>query len=518
MKKFDWHKLSETFYSVKEWVIKNKFLVILFLVSTSFFIWQHYSNLSWDFSSFVMNAKYWAGAGNYYVTLWPPLMPFIILILSPFTWAASEYLFITIVSALFMFSTIKLSAALKVNKELFYLLSLSPYAFYYSFLNGTELLSLMLLNLFVSSLLTKKIYSGIYLGLACLARYNFFIFAPLLVFSKNAKFIPVAVLLFLFTLTPWFVYNYFNSGNFFTSMADSYAQNVKYRAIYSPQPVNFLQLFDVVSFLAPIFTLGVFLTLKNWKKYFPKKIRLLRFFSAQKASLIIFGIMILSIFQYSQIPNKDERYLFPVILPASYFSLLGLMELKKRSQTFYEFSVCILVLLIAGFVMIIVPSYFNIKDRYIYSVNLLDSLKIQNCRTLSNAWAFLDYFGKTTEVYPRKEVLRNSLDSGNYVLFFYSTPEPTYVFNKTFLGEFSNYRIFENDQFILFGNTSKCNPERKVDQPFIKSLNESIFDAYNYSINTNPCFYLFDGRDFLEKSCNLINGKGFNLDTYRAWQ
>src|SRR5437016_2218738 len=109
MKKFSRPKISKEFGLVKKWIVKNKFIVTLFFLSTSFFLYHHYSNLSWDFSIFVLNAKYWVGSSNYYEVLRPPLMSFLILILSPLTWQVSEYIYIIIISAVFMFSTIKLS-------------------------------------------------------------------------------------------------------------------------------------------------------------------------------------------------------------------------------------------------------------------------------------------------------------------------------------------------------------------------------------------------------------------------
>ena len=160
----------------------NKFLLIVFLLSTLFFIWQH-SAVSWDFTVYADNARYWSG-GSYYEVSRPPLLPFI---LYPLNNAFSEYVFIIIASLLFLYSTVKLADKLKISRELFYLFSLSPMVLFFGLLNGTELLSLALLELFFVYVIEKKARSGIFLGLACLARYNFLIFLSLFGYTNYLR-------------------------------------------------------------------------------------------------------------------------------------------------------------------------------------------------------------------------------------------------------------------------------------------------------------------------------------------
>ena len=100
---------------ILQWIFKNKLLVILFVLSTAFFVYQHFINFSWDFATYEDNARYWAGQGSYYETGRPPLVPFLLFI-------GGEYLFIVLSSLLFLYATIKLADAMKLRREFFYLL------------------------------------------------------------------------------------------------------------------------------------------------------------------------------------------------------------------------------------------------------------------------------------------------------------------------------------------------------------------------------------------------------------
>src|SRR3989344_3792254 len=134
-------------------MVKNRYLLLIFILSTSFFIYQHSVNLSWDFSAYVSNAQYWAGDRDYYEPYRPPLMPLSLIILSIFSWKFAEYIFIILVSLLFLYSSSRVAEALNVDKALFYLFSLSPFALFHGMISGTEILSLSLLELFVVSLI-----------------------------------------------------------------------------------------------------------------------------------------------------------------------------------------------------------------------------------------------------------------------------------------------------------------------------------------------------------------------------
>src|SRR3989338_9343912 len=94
---------------IKEIILGKKALFFLYLFSTIFFLWQHTTGISWDFTSYVLNAKYIFSNGLYFEWYRAPLMPFMLGILSVFGWKLAEYLFIVLVSSLYLFSCIKFS-------------------------------------------------------------------------------------------------------------------------------------------------------------------------------------------------------------------------------------------------------------------------------------------------------------------------------------------------------------------------------------------------------------------------
>ena len=82
----------------KDFIKENKFLIVLFILSTSFFILQHYHSTSWDFMVYVLNAEYWKGESSYFELMRAPMISFTIMIFSPLGWVIAEYLFIIFVS------------------------------------------------------------------------------------------------------------------------------------------------------------------------------------------------------------------------------------------------------------------------------------------------------------------------------------------------------------------------------------------------------------------------------------
>ena len=209
-------------FPVKIETLKENIIIIsLFLFSTSFFIYQHTTGISWDFSSYVLNAKYLFSNGTYFEWFRPPLTPITIGIFSIFGWIIAEYLYIILVSSLFLFSSVKISKKFGVQKELFYIISLSFFTLNNGLNVGTELLTLSLLELVIVYLDNYK--SGIFMVLSILTRYNNIIYLPLLLFKKEPKKIFTSCILIGLILFPWLIFNFYKTGDPFTSITDLYA-------------------------------------------------------------------------------------------------------------------------------------------------------------------------------------------------------------------------------------------------------------------------------------------------------
>ena len=484
---------SNKLYMILQWIFKNKLLVILFALSTTFFVYQHFVNFSWDFATYEDNARYWAGQGSYYEPGRPPLVPFLLMLVG------GEYLFIVLSSMLFLYATIKLADAMKLRREVFYLLLLSPFVLFFGLINGTELLSLALLEMFLAFI--GKRYSGIFLGIACLARYNFVIFAPLLLADRNPKKVVLNILFFILPFLPWFLYNFYLTGNAFTSLADSYAINVKFR-YYFTQPFSYVHLATAITFLLPVFAYGLFRTLKSM--HFKR-------LENEKYNILMLAIMVLSVYLYSSTFSKELRYLFPLALPVAYFSYKGFDLLRKKPKIFLLTIIVALNLVL--FASMNISANYESKNKYADAINVLRTNGIENCRLMTNAWPLTNYLDMPSEPFPRKELVQQSIDEGNFILFFYSIGDPEWGQNKTFLEQYKT--VYKNREFIILGNASRCISQEKINQTYLSMLHNKIFLVYNVSINTNPCFVMFSGNSFLESSCSLVNLKGFVTDENR---
>jgi hypothetical protein len=475
--------------------------LVIFLATTCFFLYQHHVNTEWDFSVYVLNAKYLAGSGDYFEILRPPMVPSILVIFSPVGWKVSEYLFIVFTSLLFLYSNLRLARTVGLDDRLFYLCSFTPLVVFYGTLYGPNLLAMALLELFLVYVLERNEAAGTVLALACLTRYNFIIFLPTIFLIKDWKKILWSLLLFGLVFSPWLAFNHVRYGNFFTSIADSYALNVKFRG-YVDQPTGIIHILAAFCFLFPVFFFGVYLTLSNKR-------------GDKKTYDAFFAILfLLSLYQFDAIPFKHISYMMPITLPIAYFSAIGLEWLMENTDRIFHLMVAAIVL--SGLLELMIIDIFHPYDdgsKYINAISALEQLGIRDCDLRSNAWPLLSYFGKTSGPFPRQEMLSNALDNGDFVLLFFSVAEPDYTANETFISQHSI--LLETRDFVLLGDVGTCNPERIVDKSYLSHTRDIFLETTGVEININPCFIFFENFPTLEKMCNFGNLHGFVLDENR---
>ncbi len=79
-------KIKKKLKNIKNNILKNKhtliYMFVLFIISTSYFLYQNINNYSWDFVSYLLNYEYLFQEGNYFEILRPPMMPFLLGVLS----------------------------------------------------------------------------------------------------------------------------------------------------------------------------------------------------------------------------------------------------------------------------------------------------------------------------------------------------------------------------------------------------------------------------------------------------
>ncbi len=514
---------------IKDIELPDKKILIMFTLATAYFLFQHYISLSWDFASYVENAKYSVSDGTYFEPLRPPLMPFILGLLSIFGFRMAEFIYILLASVLFMHSSQRLAESLNFDKVAFYALSLTPYILVNGLYNGTELLSIAFLELSIAMLIRQKSISGFYLGLSALSRYTGLALFPLLFMIGNVKKITKAFILFGTPLGIWFIYNYLKWGNFFTSIADQYANNILYREyLISPvEPVHFL---IVLNIFAPFFILGLGIEIYRFIKYiYNQKDNIITgirsTFDDKKAELIMFAILIFSILSYSNIPIKDSRYLFTLTLPAIYYSYIGLRHLANKIKR--PITTVAIIMFLLSFSAIIgseiatteqlpirpITPYYDTPDKYLDSIDILKDKGLDSCSVMSNAWVLMNYLGQTSKDFPRQEFVKEELDRGEIIIMFYSVGEPEYVRDKEFMDSLPT--IHKTQEYIILGKETSCLPQEVVDSSYLEKLDDIIYKMQGTDINTNPCIILFGRKPLLEKSCNLINFNGFRLDENR---
>lgn len=489
---------------LRAFILRNFFILIMFFISLIYFLIQHYFNLTWDFKVYVMNARYLFLNGGYFEVYRAPLAS---LFLGLFIWIGKlgEYFYIILVSLLFFYSSIKLSDALyekyffkfKINKNfsriVFYGLSLNFFTLHYGVLVGTELLGLALFELFLAFFILNK-KSGHLLGLACLTRYNFFIFSFLLLINKDYKKILKNLALFLLILIPWYVFNLIKWGNGFTSIISSYSLNILSR-LDKIQSFDFSFILIVINWLIPLFLLGLIIAFYYHKKY------------SLKYPFLFSLIFILIIFDFYNTPFKIVRYLFNLILPVTFFSSITIFYFYRKIKIPKEKISKIISVLLIGILFIssinllfnpFSPSLLDLhKSEKIYQNIAIDisQSKLSNCHFLSSHWVLINYY------YPCSTFMNwninKSLSEGYPIILFYKISTIDDKYNKS---EINNYNFVSktSDYAILAPKNMTnltCVKWQKYDIPYVKEPCKIISNR----------FEKLKLESFIFKLCNFIN-------------
>ena len=505
---------------IKLFLKSNWLIVLIFVLSTIYFMYLHHIHVSWDFISYVLNAKYFAGQGAYFEMLRPPLVPFSIFLLSFLKWKLTEYAFIFLASLLFVYSITRLAKKLSINKALFYSVLLSPFVLNYGLINGSELLSVSLIALSITYLVENNILSGLFLGLSSLARYTGIFYFPLLFLNKKRKKIIMSFLLFILIIGSWFVYNYFTTGNIFSSIANQYALNYIFRQELI-QPANILHFGIVFNYYIFFVLIGLFISLKKLileikpiKKSFFAEVW--NYINKFKVDIIFLILFIHGLYTYFSLPIKNERFMFVMVLAIGYYTIIAIKFIVKKIKKYYkQINLKKLYIWIAlGFILlnlaislIVVTIGENHKaTQYIEASKDIKDLGFSNCSLMSNSWVILNYYGQESIPYPSEKVFQKKIDDGEKIIIFHNIGEPKYV--KTgFLDNFSS--LLKKDSYTIFGNTDVCLEKHDLDTTYLEKRKKNIFEIYNYYPNVDPCYILFQHKPFLEKFCNFVNFKGF---------
>lgn len=493
------------FRKLRAFIKNNPWAFAIFLIALLFFLIQHYFNLAWDFASYTLNAKYLFWGGEYFEVYRAPLISLILgplLVFGKF----AEYIFIILVSGLFFYSVINLSDTLyeryfykynikkKLLRVLFVFFCFNPFVLMHGLLNGTELLGASFFILFLVYFVKNK-YSGHWLALAVLSRYNFLIFLPFLLFNKNWKKILKNLGLFLLIVFPWLLFNFLKYGNWFTSILDSYHLNILSREA-ATQSFQLSQLLPVFNWFIPFFILGLVFVL--WKIYnrYPLK--------SFKHEVLFFIIGLFFFYDFYSTPFKIIRYTFNMFLPIAFFCVLGItffLNKMKNKGSVKKVKKILFIILGIGFIISLgflinteYENYYN-HDIYLHVQQDLESLGLENCTVLSSHWVPLNYYKENTLLLESE--MEEAISKGNVVVVFKGMPTMDDTFDEKDLE--NNPVILEREGYFIFGKENlslkNCNLWEGHDNPMVGNSCSVVSRKFEESFLEKPS----------TKICNLIN-------------
>lgn len=415
----------------------------LFLLSTAFFLSQHATGVSWDFSVYVLNARYLAYDGFYFEWERPPLMPVLVAVFGLMGQGAAENLYIVFSSGLFALACVRFARSAGVDTDLFYALMLSPFLLNYGLFAGTELMTLALLMLALSD--AEKMRSSAYIGLSMLARYQSLVYAPMLLFLGDRKKVLAGLGVIALLLIPWLAYNHAVKGHPFYSMYSSYLFNMTLKEAEWVGPG--FESFPVQMIVyAPLALLGVMLRKRR---------------GFGRIDKVVAAFFTLSLISYMMLSVREIRYVMNLLLPVGFYACAAVQELAKDTKKRR--------VLFALFVMMnfTASSYFiglRLPDGFAEGVNAAGT----QCMLMSNMWPHINYAGVPTMPHPMRNEVPWALAQGRRLILFYGSDvyEPDYRFDARFMGSLPV--LAETEDYVVLGYANKCAPPGKVEKSYIE--------------------------------------------------
>ena len=443
--------------------VKYTFLWIFALAS---FLLGHFLYVGWDFSAYVLNAQYFFGEGSFFEIYRPPLMSVLLGTFSFLGWKAAEYMYIILIACLFFYSSVRLARSTQLDVFLYSLFSLNAFVLLFGLVEGTELLALALLQLFLALVLEEKWYAGFFLGLACLTRYPLVIFFSLLIFHKQWKNWIFGAGSFILAFIPWFVYNHIYYGNIFYSIADSYALNILYRD-YLFGHFTWSYLLFAGNILLPFAFLGILLFVL--KKDFSRR------------NMLLFTFFLVLLYSLSTQKVDVLRYYIPLTIPFAFFSVSIFQSFTSQRKKMFLTTIVLCSLFFLGY------GFLHYQQEHFETVAQEIKNYTNDCALKSNIWVPLSYYGALSAPFPQEKMLPYYIEQGYYVLFFYSAREPEYMLNESYLLQFPV--VVTREEYILLGEG--CLAQELVTKSYVERLNVYLFQIHNYTVSEDPCEILF---------------------------
>jgi hypothetical protein len=342
--------------------------------------------------------------------------------------ASSQYsiqIYILLALLFLLFAILFVSKKLNLNPLILSALLLSPYIIRWTVLqNGNEILSLGLALISVGLLVEERVESGISLALVGLAKYTNLMFAPLIVLLHKPKKIATAVVLFIVVTLPWLIFYQVFFGNMFLS----YFLTLQEAVGNTPGQQPLLSLLSemlaypvlVVVAIALLFVAANKSGLKQHLHNAGSKKVFLSVLKNRKYSVCLaffFLSLIGFIIEYRQV-GLPERFGYPIYAAIAIFAAFMIESRAMEKIRFrimnYETNVkCIApyalfaltLIMLFGLYLSVLPANHPLwlgpartnNPMFISAVDELKARNLSDCMTLSNGYAFLNYYNVVSE-------------------------------------------------------------------------------------------------------------------------
>jgi hypothetical protein len=314
-----------------------------------------------------------------------------------------EYLIVVLLG--YIFAIYEFSKGLRVDKLIAFAGFLSFYIISVSFENGGEMLSLIFVLLGIMYLLKKDSRSGLFLGIAGIAKYPSLILLPTVLLLGKKEKIAKAVILELIPLLLWCLFDFIVYGNPMYSYVESILNS---NVTSSVGAINASSVFVVILYpLLFVIIYFAYTLLKKGKSGLMKELSQKGLLSNYAAKVFV-SVIILSAVGYILIlPHNDPftqaryGYLFSTSLLIPLVAIVGKMALTDKRLK-YAVAICFVgALLLSSYISYLLFSipqvdYYNVNNGngiYTQAYSELAGLGFGNCRFVSNAWIPMIYSG-----------------------------------------------------------------------------------------------------------------------------
>lgn len=325
---------------------------------------------------------------------------------------------------------------------------------------GTEMLALAFFEIFLAFLIKGKV-SGYYLSLAILSRYQFLTFIPMLILNKNYKKIIKNIIVFSIVISPWLLFNYIKFGNLFTSVIDSYANNIYFRD-YLMQEFSFTPIIRAIGLFTPFFIMGAIYSLiylfKSEKKFSKSNLIILLF-------IFLFFIIVLD---FSKIPLRENRYLFNLSLPIAFFSTYGIISITNKFEIKRALKIFFMIVFVLTILLLLykVNTQKNNDAVFYNAARDIENLGLNNCQIMTRQWVIMQYLTGTG--YPIKNATAlQEIEQDKIVLIFKNLKtiddDPQEALPKSLV-------LYKTDEYLFFAKQNlsqeNCAPKYPYAEPY----------------------------------------------------